>query len=735
MNKENDVYEFENKEWIDSLEYIIRNESPERVQDLIERLQNHAQKKGISSTLKMNTPYINTIPLHQEVAYPGDVALEQKIENVIRWNAMAMVVKANKASDGIGGHISSFASSASLYEVGFNHFFRGSDGEHPGDLIYFQGHVAPGMYSRSFVEGRLSEAKLKNFRRELASGGGLSSYPHPRLMPDYWQFPTVSMGIGPISAIYQARFVRYLENHKLIKASDQKIFAFLGDGEMDEPESMGAITLASREKLDNLIFVINCNLQRLDGPVRGNGSIVQELEAAFKGAGWHVVKLLNGGAWDQLLSKDSTGLLIRRLGELVDGERQKLSISDGAYIREHFFGKYPELLALVKGMTDKDIEGLNRGGHDVQKIYNAYYAATNHKDQATVILAQTVKGYGMGDAGEARNIAHQQKKLTDDQMMIFRDRFELPFSDDEVKTIPLFRFPEDSPESKYIQQHRATLGGSVPKRKVEAPEFKMPTSKPFEAFYEGSGDKDVATTMVAVKLLADLLRDKNVKDLIVPIVPDESRTFGMDALFRQVGIYASQGQLYAPVDRESFLYYKEEKDGAILEEGISEAGSMSSFIAAGSAYATHGVNSIPVFIFYSMFGFQRIGDFAWAAADMRCKGFMIGATAGRTTLEGEGLQHQDGQSHLYALSIPGLRAYDPAFAYELSVIFQDGLKRMYADGEEIFYYLTVMNAKYPMPAMPKGVEEGIINGMYKFQDSKKNPHHIRLYGSGAIMTE
>lgn len=734
-NIESEVYEFENKEWIDSLEYIIKNESPERVQDLIERLQNHAQKKGISSSLKINTPYINTIPPHQEVAYPGDTLLEQKIENVIRWNAMAMVVKANKASDGIGGHISSFASSASLYEVGFNHFFRGADGDHPGDLIYFQGHVAPGMYSRSFVEGRLDETKLKNFRRELAPGGGLSSYPHPRLMPEYWQFPTVSMGIGPISAIYQARFAKYLENHKLIKESDQKIYAFLGDGEMDEPESMGALTLASREKLDNLIFVINCNLQRLDGPVRGNGSIVQELEAAFKGAGWNVIKLLNGGAWDELITKDTTGLLIRRLGELVDGERQKLSISNGAYIREHFFGKYPELLELVKGMKDKELEGLNRGGHDVQKIYNAYYAASNHKDQPTVILAQTVKGYGMGDAGEARNIAHQQKKLNADQMMIFRDRFKLSFSDEEVATIPLFRFPEDSAEHKYIHQHREKLGGYLPKRKVESAKFEMPSSKPFEAFNEGSGDKDVATTMVVVKILADLLRDKNVQDIIVPIVPDESRTFGMDALFRQVGIYAPQGQLYEPVDRDSFLYYKEAKDGSILEEGINEAGSMSSFIAAGSAYANHGVNSIPVFVFYSMFGFQRIGDFAWAAADNRCKGFMIGATAGRTTLEGEGLQHQDGHSHLLALSIPGLRAYDPAFAYELAVIFQDGLKRMYADGEEIFYYLTVMNAKYPMPAMPKGVEEGIINGLYKFQDSKKNPHQIRLYGSGAIMPE
>ena len=730
-----EIYEFENKEWIDSLEYIIKNESPERVQELMERLQNHAQKKGISSTLKFNTPYLNTIPVQQEVPYPGNATLEKKIEHIIRWNAMAMVVKANKASDGIGGHISSYASSASLYEVGFNHFFRGSDGDHPGDMVYFQGHVAPGMYSRSFLEGRLSEQQLKNFRRELKEGGGLSSYPHPRLMPDYWQFPTVSMGIGPIGAIYQARFARYLENHELIPKSDQKVYAFLGDGEMDEPEAMGAITLASREKLDNLVFVINCNLQRLDGPVRGNGSIVQELEAAFLGAGWNVIKLLNGGGWDELLTKDTSGLLIERLGELVDGERQKLSISNGAYIREYFFGKSPELLALVKDKSDKDLEGLERGGHDLQKIYNAYHAASEKKEQPSVILAQTVKGYGMGDAGEARNVAHQQKKLNEDQMMIFRDRFNLSFTDEEVKTIPLFKFEEASPEAKYLQSRREQLGGYLPKRKVDAPEFKMPDPKVFESFYSGSGDKDVPTTTVVVKILADILRDKNTKDIVVPIVPDESRTFGMDALFRQVGIYASHGQKYEPVDRETFLYYKEATNGTILEEGISEAGSMSSFIAAGSAYANHGVNTIPFFIFYSMFGFQRIGDFAWAAADNRCKGFMVGATAGRTTLAGEGLQHQDGHSHLLALSIPGLRAYDPAFAYELAVIFQDGLKRMYVDGEEIFYYLTVMNEKYPMPAMPKGVENDIINGLYLFKAEAKNTHKIKLYGSGAIMTE
>ena len=730
-----EIYAFENKEWIDSLEYIIRTEDADRVQDLLERLLNHAKKKGISSPLEFNTPYLNTIPAIDEIPYPGNKDMEQKIENFIRWNAMAMVVKANKASDGIGGHISSFASSASLYEVGFNHFFRGADGDHPGDFVYFQGHTSPGMYARSFLEGRLSETQLKNFRRELKEGGGLSSYPHPRLMPDYWQFPTVSMGIGPIGAIYQARYARYLENHKLVAPSDQKVWAFLGDGEMDEPESMGAIKLASREQLDNLIFVINCNLQRLDGPVHGNGSVVQELEGAFRGSGWNVIKLLNGGAWDELLAKDSTGILAKRMGELVDGERQKLSISDGKYIREHFFGKYPELLELVKGMTDKDLEGLNRGGHDLQKIYNAYYNAFNHEGQPTVILAQTVKGYGMGDAGEARNVAHQQKKLNEEQMMVFRDRFKLPFTDDEVKAVPLYQFPENSPEYKYLQAQRQKLGGYLPKRNVDVKPISMPASKIFESFYKGSNGKDVATTMVAVKMMADMLNDKNIKDLVVPIVPDESRTFGMDALFRQVGIYAAHGQKYEPVDSKSFLYYKEAQSGAILEEGITEAGAMSSFMASGSAYANHGVNSIPFYIFYSMFGFQRIGDFAWAAADTRCKGFMIGATAGRTTLAGEGLQHQDGQSHLYALSIPGLKAYDPAFAYELAVIFEEGLKRMYVDGDENYYYITVMNDKYPMPAMPKGVKEGIINGLYRFAQANNNKYKLNLYGSGAIMSE
>lgn len=730
-----EVYEFENQEWIDSLEYIMKNSSSERVQDLLERLTIHAQEGGISFRHKTNTPYINSISSESELPFPGNVELETRIENLIRWNAMAMVVKANKASEGIGGHISSYASSASLYEVGFNHFFKGSDGVDRGDLVYYQGHTAPGMYARSFLEGKLSAAQLVNFRRELQKGGGLSSYPHPQLMPDYWQFPTVSMGLGAISAIYQARFCKYLINHNLIKDTDQRVWIFCGDGEMDEPESMGAISLAAREQLDNLTLIVNCNLQRLDGPVRGNSSVVQEFESMFNGAGWHVIKVLWGHEWDKLFAKDTTGILIARLGELVDGERQKLSISDGAYIRTYLFGTSPQLLDLVSDMSDSDLEGLSRGGHDLTKIYNAYHAATQHKGEPTVILAQTIKGYGMGDAGEARNVAHQQKKLNQEQMLLFKNRFDLPISDAEVADIPLYRPDEQSVEVQYIKSQRERLGGFLPQRKVNVAAIKMPDKKVFESHYAGSGDKVLPTTMVAVKILTDLLRDKNTKQLMVPIVPDESRTFGMEALFREVGIYASQGQLYEPVDSESFLYYKEAKNGAILEEGITEAGAMSSFIAAGSAYASHGVNTIPFYMFYSMFGFQRIGDFAWAAADTRCKGFMMGATSGKTTLAGEGLQHQDGSSHLIALTVPGLRAYDPAFAYELAVIMEDGLQRMYVDGEEVYYYITVMNEKYPMPAMPKGVKEGILNGLYPFIKARKNTHNINLYGSGAIMTE
>ncbi|NBC83004.1 MAG: pyruvate dehydrogenase (acetyl-transferring), homodimeric type [Bacteroidetes bacterium] len=735
MNKkaQDETYSFENQEWIESLDFIIENEPPERVKEIIDLLYSRAQEKGIEMTYLANTPYINSVPVRDEVPYPGNREIERRIKSIIRWNAMAMVVRANKEEDGIGGHISSYASSATLYEVGFNHFFRGGENKDGPDVIYYQGHASPGIYSRAFLEGRFDTKHLDNFRRELKKDGGLSSYPHPRLMKDFWQFPTVSMGLGPIMAIYQARFNRYLEDKGLKKASEQKVWAFLGDGEMDEPESMGALTLASREELDNLIFVVNCNLQRLDGPVRGNGSIVQELEAAFKGAGWKVIKVMLSQNWDPLFEKDKNGLLMQRLGEIVDGQRQRYSISDGAYIREHFFGKYPELKEMVKHYSDEQLEKLGRGGHDPLKVYNAYRAAANHKGSPVVILAQTVKGYGLGEAGEGRNVTHQQKKLNEEELRYFRSRFNIPISDKDLAKAPFYKLSEDSEEMQYLRERRKQLGGYIPVRKYADNKITMPDNKLFDEFMKGSGDRDIATTMAVVQLLTKLLKDKNLGKLIVPIVPDESRTFGMDSLFRQVGIYAHKGQLYEPVDKESLLYYKEAKDGAILEEGITEAGSMSSFIAAGTAYSTHGINTIPFYIFYSMFGFQRTGDSIWAAADARTKGFMIGGTSGRTTLAGEGLQHQDGQSHLYALSVPGLRAYDPTYAYELAVILKDGLKRMYVDGEEIFYYITVMNEKYQMPEMPKGVEEGIINGMYPIHNVKKTK--VNLLGSGSILNE
>ncbi|WP_159517401.1 pyruvate dehydrogenase (acetyl-transferring), homodimeric type [Sunxiuqinia indica] len=735
--KKDNTYEIENREWLDSIDYIIKNESSERVDELMELLKGRIYEKGIRLRSHLNTPYINTIPVDKEESYPGDRELERKIKSIIRWNAMAMVVQANKKKDGIGGHISTYASSATLYEVGFNHFFRGGDNGSPADIVYFQGHASPGIYARSFLEGRFSEDQLENFRREMNPKGGLTSYPHPRLMPDYWQFPTVSMGLGPIMAIYQARFNQYLQDKGLLDAPEQKVWAFLGDGEMDEPESMGALTLASREELDNLIFVINCNLQRLDGPVRGNSSIIQELEAAFRGAGWNVIKVTLGEVWDSILKKDKNGLLVKRLGELVDGERQKFSISDGDYIRKEFFGKSEELLKLVEDLSDDELKKLRRGGHDPVKVYNAFKAATETKDMPTVVLTQTVKGYGLGEAGEGRNITHQQKKLNEEELMHFRDRFDIPVSDDELASAPFYKPDDSSDEIKYLKKQREKLNGFLPKRNQDAVDFEMPESKVFDEFLKGSGKREVATTMAAVQLLSKLLKDKNIGKLVVPIVPDESRTFGMDALFRQSSIYAHKGQLYEPVDRDSLLYYKEAKDGAILEEGITEAGSMSSFIAAGTAYSTHQINCIPFYVFYSMFGFQRIGDFIWAAADARAKGFMLGGTSGRTTLAGEGLQHQDGQSHLTALTVPSVQAYDPAFAYELAVIINDGMKRMYEDGEDIFYYISIMNEKYKMPSMPsrKGIEQEIINGMYKFKSSQKNEHNLHLLGSGSILNE
>ncbi|MFO7933968.1 MAG: pyruvate dehydrogenase (acetyl-transferring), homodimeric type [Bacteroidales bacterium] len=731
------IWELENQEWLDSINYIIRHEGPERVREIMSLQSKRCIEAGIDPGLCRDTPYINTIPADKEEAYPGDRKLERKIKSLIRWNAMAMVVQANRKSDGIGGHISTYASCATLFEVGFNHFFRGRNGDEPADIVYFQGHASPGVYARSFLEGRLSEQELNNFRRELAEGGGLSSYPHPRLMPGYWRFPTVSMGLSPIMAIYQARFNKYLQDKGLLKAEDQKVWAFLGDGEMDEPESMGALTLAAREELDNLIFVINCNLQRLDGPVRGNDSIVKELSMAFRGAGWNVIKVLWGENWDPLLKKDKNDVLKKRLGELIDGQLQKYSTTGGDYIRKDFFGKYKELEEMVQDMSDEDIVNLRRGGHDPVKVYNGYLSAVNHKGSPTVILAQTIKGYGLGEAGEGRNITHQQKKLNEEELKHFRKRFDVPITDEDVEKAPFFRPEEDSDEIRYLKERREKLGGFIPERNSEQPEFQMPGKELFDEFLEGSGKREVATTMSAVRMISKLLKDEHVGKLVVPIVPDESRTFGMEALFKQAGIYSHKGQLYEPVDRESLLYYNEATNGAILEEGITEAGCMSSFIAAGTSYSTHGMFSIPFFTFYSMFGFQRVGDLIWAAADARARGFMLGGTSGRTTLAGEGLQHQDGHSHLLATTVPCVRAYDPAFAYELAVIVREGMQKMYVEGEDLIYYVTMMNEKYRMPPIPKrkGIEEAILSGMYKYKSTRKNEHHLNLLGSGTILNE
>ncbi|MBP9191332.1 MAG: pyruvate dehydrogenase (acetyl-transferring), homodimeric type [Ignavibacteria bacterium] len=728
----------ENSEWLESLDYILQSQGPQRVSELLRKLQIYAQEHGVEIPFTANTPYINTIPVEKQPPYPGSREIERRIKSILRWNAMAMVVRANRELSGIGGHISTYASAATLYEVAFNHFFRGKEDPSGGDIIYFQGHAAPGIYARAMLEGRITETDLKNFRRELSSERGLSSYPHPWLMPKFWEYPTVSMGLAPIMSIYQARFNRYLEDRSIKDTSKQKVWAFLGDGETDEPESLGAITLASREKLDNLIFVINCNLQRLDGPVRGNGKIIQELEAIFRGAGWNVIKVIWGSDWDPLLAKDENGLLVDRMDEVVDGQFQKYIVSTGDKIRRDFFGKDLRLMELVKNLSDEQIRKLKRGGHDPEKVYTAYKAAMEHKGSPTVILAQTVKGYGLGEAGEGKNITHQQKKLNEQELREFRSRFGIPISDEEVAEAPFYRPSEDSEEIKYLMDRRKSLGGFVPKREAErSPALKIPGDEFFKEFYQGNGDREVASTMAFVHLLTKLLKDKNIGKNIVPIVPDEARTFGMESLFRMVGIYSHNGQIYEPVDKESLLYYKEQKDGQILEEGITEAGSMSSFIAAGTSYSTHGVNMIPFFIFYSMFGFQRIGDLIWAAADCRTRGFLVGGTAGRTTLSGEGLQHQDGNSHILALPVPNLKAYDPTYAYEIAVIVKDGMKRMYVDQEDIFYYLTVMNETYKMPPMPKGCEEGILKGIYKFSKSKNTKSKIKahLFGSGTILNE
>lgn len=733
----------ETREWLSSLDYVLKSKGPQRVQFLLEQLRDKAAEEGVQLPPQTSTPYINTIPVKDQPAYPGNRDLERRIKSVIRWNAMAMVTRGNKRSEGIGGHISTFASSATLYEVAFNHFFqgRGEDG-YSGDSIYFQGHASPGMYSRAFLEGRLTEEHLENFRRELAPTGGLSSYPHPWLMPHFWEYPTVSMGLGPIMAIYQARFNKYLKDRGLKDTSKQRVWAFLGDGECDEPEALGAITLGSRERLSNLIFVINCNLQRLDGPVRGNGKVIQELESIFRGAGWNVIKVVWGGEWDVLLEKDETGLLAKRMGEVVDGQYQKYTGMPGSYIREHFFGKYPELLELVKNYSDEKLEKMRRGGHDPEKVYAAYKRATEMGNgMPTVILAKTVKGYGLGEAGEGRNVAHNQKKLNEEELLEFRTRFGIPISDAEVGKAPFYKPPESSQEIKYLRKRRSELGGFVPSRPVEHPTSEVPTLDDYRKKHTtGSQGKDISTTMAFVRLLSDLVRDEKIGKVVVPIVPDESRTFGMEGMFRQIGIYAHAGQLYEPVDSNVLSYYKEAQDGQILEEGITEAGSISSFVAAGTAYSCHGINMIPFYIYYSMFGFQRVGDSIWAAMDMRAKGFLIGGTAGRTTLNGEGLQHQDGHSLLNAIAFPSVRAYDPAFGYELTVIVMEGLKRMYEDGEVAIYYITAENDNYVHPEMPVGddaarVEEGIIKGIYRFNSNEVEgaKARVQLFGSGAIL--
>jgi pyruvate dehydrogenase E1 component len=739
MNDEkvNDVNEIENEEWFYSLDYVLKNGGPQRVIEILQKLQIRAHQAGIELPFTANTPYTNTIPREKQPPYPGNREIERRIKSIIRWNAMAMVVRANKNDSGVGGHISSFASAATLLEVAFNHFFRGKGDGYDGDQIFFQGHSAPGIYSRAYLEGRLSDKDLINFRRELAEGGGLSSYPHPWLMPDFWEYPTVSMGLGPLMAIYQARFNRYLEDRGLKEPGSSKVWAFLGDGETDEPETLGAITLASREKLDNLIFVINCNLQRLDGPVRGNGKIIQELEAAFRGAGWNVIKVVWGSEWDSLLEADEKGKLVKRMGEVVDGQYQKFTVESGAYFRHEFFGTDPDLLKMVEHLSDAQLRKMKRGGHDPEKVYAAYKAAMEHKGQPTVILAKTIKGYGLGEAGEGKNITHQQKKLNEDELAEFRTRFGIPISDEDVAKAPFYKPAPDSAEMKYLFERRAELGGSVPVRKSNLKPIVTPPEELFEEFYAGTDGRDVSSTMAFVRIMAKLLRDKELGKYIVPIVPDEARTFGMEALFRQIGIYSHVGQLYEPVDRDSLLYYKEAKNGQILEEGITEAGGMSSFIAAGTSYANHGINMIPFFIYYSMFGFQRIGDLIWAAADMQAKGFIVGGTAGRTTLNGEGLQHQDGHSHLLAYAVPNLITYDPAYAFELAVIVREGIRRMYENQERVFYYLTVMNENYPMPAMPEGAKEGILKGMYilkpsSLKDAKVKAH---LFGSGTILNE
>ncbi len=732
--KENDLDPQETQEWVEAMEAVVERDGFERAQFLLRELADHAVLSGVGSPYSANTPYLNTIPPELEVRSKGDQELEHKIRSIIRWNAVVMVMRANRDSSDLGGHIASFASSATLYDVGFNHFWQAVGKDHGGDLVFFQGHSAPGIYARAFVEGRLTEEQMDNFRRE-SDGKGVPSYPHPWLMPDFWQFPTVSMGLGPIMAIYQARFLKYLHNRGLADTTGRKVWAFLGDGETDEPQSLGAIGLASRENLDNLIFVINCNLQGLDGPVRGNGKIIQELEGDFRGAGWNVIKVIWGSYWDPLLAKDTEGFLRKRMDEAIDGEYQAFKAKGGAYTRAHFFGKYPELLEMVSNMSDEDIWRLNRGGHDPHKIYAAYHSAVSHTGQPTVILAKTVKGYGMGGSGEAINITHSQKKMKMDDLKSFRDRFQVPISDKEVEQMSFYRPPDDAPELEYLKQCRTALGGHLPARRTKGDSLDIPALTIFERLLQETGEREISTTQALVQAMTLLCKDKNIGQRIVPIVPDEARTFGMEGFFHQIGIYAHEGQKYEPVDRDQLMYYKENQSGQLLEEGITEDGAMSSWIASATAYSNSGIQMIPFYIFYSMFGFQRIGDLAWAAGDMQARGFLIGATSGRTTLNGEGLQHEDGHSQIMAGNVPNCVSYDPTFSHELMVIIQNGMERMFKKQENVFYYITTMNENYSHPGLIKGQEKNIVKGMYLLQKGKKGKTRVQLLGSGSILRE
>ncbi|MCG8910478.1 pyruvate dehydrogenase (acetyl-transferring), homodimeric type [Pseudomonas sp. DP-17] len=729
-----DIDPVETQEWLDALESVLEKEGEERAHYLMTRLGELASRTGTQLPYAITTPYRNTIPVGHEARMPGDLFMERRIRSLVRWNALAMVMRANHKDPSLGGHISTFASSATLYDIGFNYFFNGPTEEHAGDLIYFQGHASPGFYARAYIEGLLTDEQLENFRQEV-DGKGISSYPHPRLMPKFWQFPTVSMGLGPIQAIYQARFMKYLESRGFIPAGKQKVWCFLGDGETDEPESLGAISLAGREKLDNLIFVVNCNLQRLDGPVRGNGKIIQELEGVFRGANWNVIKVIWGRFWDPLFAKDHAGLLQARMDEAVDGDYQNYKAKDGAYVREHFFGARPELLEMVKDLSDEEIWKLNRGGHDPYKVYAAYHAAVNHKGQPSVVLAKTIKGYGTG-TGEAKNIAHNIHEIDVESLRAFRDRFDIPIKDADLAKLPFYRPEEGSAEARYLKERRASLGGFMPHRHGNSQRIPAPPLETLKALLDGSGDREVSTTMAFVRIISQLVKDKELGQRIVPIIPDEARTFGMEGMFRQLGIYSSVGQLYEPVDKEQLMFYREDKKGQILEEGITEAGAMSSFIAAGTAYSNYRQPMLPFYIFYSMFGFQRIGDLAWAAGDSLTRGFLLGGTAGRTTLNGEGLQHEDGHSHVLASVIPNCRTYDPTYSYELAVIIQEGVRQMMEEQQDVFYYITVMNENYPHPPLPEGAAAGIIKGMYLLDEDRRSAaHHVQLLGSGTILRE